>query len=203
MLSIGKSKLHMPGFTLVEMIVVMAVLSILLAIAAPSLQTFMRNAQVRSLSESLLAGINLARSEAIRRNTQVSFWMVTNTSASCASSDAGNAWVVSLDSPANNCDTPASPTTNPRIVQTHIGSEAATGINIAATTNGGAAASCISFNGFGAVESACPGGLARLAVINLTSESGGRALRIQVDGGSVRLCDPSISDSANPVRCPS
>lgn len=203
MLSIGKSKLHMPGFTLVEMIVVMAVLSILLAIAAPSLQTFMRNAQVRSLSESLLAGINLARSEAIRRNTQVSFWMVTNTASSCALTNAGNAWVVSLDNPADNCDTPASPTTNPRIVQTHSGSDAANNINTLAEASGGGSASCITFNGFGAAEASCAGGLTPLAVINLTSDTGTRPLRIRVSGGSARLCDPSISDEANPAHCPS
>src|SRR5690606_31715823 len=167
-----------------------------------TLRTFMRNAQVRSLSESLLAGINLARSEAIRRNTQVSFWMVTNTSEGCALTNTGNSWVVSLDNPSSDCDTAASPVTAPRIVQTHVGSEAATGIATVAATNGGAAASCITFNGFGAAEATCPGGLTPLAVINLTADAGTRPLRISVTGGSVRLCDPSISDSENPARCP-
>ena len=202
MLGAQKHPLRIAGFTLVEMMVVMAVLSILLAIAAPSLQIFMRNAQLRSVSESLLVGINLARSEAIRRNTQVSFWIVTNVSASCALTNRGGAWVVSQDNPAGSCDVAASLTAGPRIVQTHSGNDAMNGINVTAADSGGTPASCITFNGFGGAEANCTGSLTSLKVINLDSEAGTRPLRIAVSGGSARLCDPSINDDTNPASCP-
>src|SRR5688500_8989829 len=59
------------GFTLVEVIAVIAVLAILTSVAVPTLGAFLRNSQIRSASFELRAVLVRARSEAINRNTEV------------------------------------------------------------------------------------------------------------------------------------
>ncbi len=74
------------GFTLAELLVTLAVFSILVTVGVPSFnQTLMNNRQVSSLN-ILVGSMQLARSEAIARNTRVTL---------CASADGatcGNAW---------------------------------------------------------------------------------------------------------------
>ena len=63
------------GFTLIELMFGIAVLIILMTLSMPSFQTWMQNIQIRNASESILTGIQKARSEAVTRNTSVSFVM--------------------------------------------------------------------------------------------------------------------------------
>jgi len=55
------------GFTLIELMVTIALVAILMAVAAPNLSTFLRNAELSSFTNSLLASINAARGEAMKR----------------------------------------------------------------------------------------------------------------------------------------
>ncbi|WP_419536157.1 GspH/FimT family pseudopilin [Endozoicomonas sp.] len=59
------------GFTLVELIITLAVLGILSAIAYPSLTQSIANNQVRSQAEEIQSILAFARSEAITRGTDV------------------------------------------------------------------------------------------------------------------------------------
>lgn len=62
---------HGRGFTIVEMIVAVGVLSILLALAAPSLSTMLTSQQLKTASHDLYASLSVARSEALTRNASV------------------------------------------------------------------------------------------------------------------------------------
>ncbi len=82
-MSVRRSK----GFTLVELMITVAVVAILAAIAYPSFQTTLRSSRMATTSNELIASLALARSEAVKS---------TNGAGVCASSDGltcnGTAW---------------------------------------------------------------------------------------------------------------
>lgn len=55
------------GFTLIELMVTLAIVVVLMAVAVPSLTTFQRNAQLTTFSNTMLASMNAARGEAMKR----------------------------------------------------------------------------------------------------------------------------------------
>ena len=59
------------GFTLLEALVVMALLGTLLALAAPGLTGVRQKHQMQSQAEQLQSSLMLARSEALRRQQRV------------------------------------------------------------------------------------------------------------------------------------
>ncbi len=59
------------GFTLLELMVVVAVAAVLAAIAAPSFSTFIDNQRLRNASFDIVSDLSLARSEALTRQTTV------------------------------------------------------------------------------------------------------------------------------------
>lgn len=59
------------GFSLVELLTVVALLAIILAIAAPGLRSFIAGQRIRALSYDLTSDLLLARSEALKRNAAV------------------------------------------------------------------------------------------------------------------------------------
>ena len=60
------------GLTLIELMLVLAVLAVLVTLAAPSMSTLIHSNQIRTQTSRLMTAINLARSEAISRNSPVS-----------------------------------------------------------------------------------------------------------------------------------
>ncbi|WP_305073698.1 GspH/FimT family pseudopilin [Propionivibrio sp.] len=78
----------MQGFSLVELMVVVAVLAILASLAVPSFQELIAAQRVRAAASALYESLLLARSEAIKRNSSVTL--------SPNSSDLSNGWSVLL-----------------------------------------------------------------------------------------------------------
>ncbi len=59
------------GFTLVEMVVAVAIVAILLAVGAPAMRDLVHGQRVRAAASGLYADLTYARAEAIKRNAQV------------------------------------------------------------------------------------------------------------------------------------
>lgn len=99
------------GFSLIEMLVVVAIAGIALAIAVPSFQETMVNGRSRGVAESIQFGLLKARSEAISRNAPMRFQLVSTLDATCTASASSRLWVVTqyvgLTAPANTRGVPA------------------------------------------------------------------------------------------------
>jgi Tfp pilus assembly protein FimT len=61
------------GVTIVELLIAVALLSLLVGIGVPTFRSWIQNSQVRTGADALLNGVQLARAEAIRRNKPVEF----------------------------------------------------------------------------------------------------------------------------------
>ena len=59
------------GFTLVELMTVVAILIVSLSLAAPMLRGFVQGQRVKAISQDLMSDLLLARSEALTRNAAV------------------------------------------------------------------------------------------------------------------------------------
>lgn len=187
--------------TIIELMIAVTILVILLMLGLPGYSVWLQNTKIRTGAESILAGIQLARNEAVRRNTVVRFQFVDNFSNSCALSSTSGNWIVSLDDPANNCHIAPSEATVPRIIQSKQANEGSADVTLAATNSASVASTSLSFNGLGRVTSANQ--IARIDIdSSVLAATDSRDLRILVTpGGQVRMCDPNVSDSNDPRFC--
>ena len=88
------------GFTLIEFMVTLAVAAILLGLAVPSFRTFIQNSRLQAPATDLLHAIQLARTEAIKRQQNVVVCASTDSSsanASCSGGDFTSGWIVFAD----------------------------------------------------------------------------------------------------------
>ena len=56
------------GISLIEILIGLAILGIGMAWGVPSYSVWMQNLQIRNMAESIVSGLQVARSEAIARN---------------------------------------------------------------------------------------------------------------------------------------
>lgn len=68
----------MRGFTLMELMIVVAVAIILASVGIPSMRSFMASQRIKTTSFDLIAMLTITRSEAIKRNAQVTATPVGN-----------------------------------------------------------------------------------------------------------------------------
>lgn len=90
------------AFSLIEMLMTIGLISIVMAISAPSLVTMIRNARLSGASEELLTSLLLARAEAIKRNTLVVVCNSADPNASSptckdSSPDWKTGWLIFVD----------------------------------------------------------------------------------------------------------
>ncbi len=188
------------GFSLIELMIGLSVLAIVMMIGLPSMGTWVQNTQIRTSAETMYSGLQLARAEALKRNSSVRFQLVSTLDSSCALSTSGKHWIVSQTDPTGACEVSPSESTAPLIIQKRDGNEGTTNVNVAAT-----GASSVIFNGLGRVSGT---GISQINFTNPTAgtcqSAGGtmRCLRIVVTtGGQVRMCDPAVGDTADPRYC--
>lgn len=194
------------GFSLIELLITLAVMAVLIAAVSPSLTDWMVNLRIRNAAVAIQEGIVQAKREASNRGG-ASFWLVsasaTNSSvldSSCALSSSSGSWVISIRSPVGSCDAAPSATTAPMLVASHAVGDGASGVTVAAVAADGAtAATKIVFNALGEVTNA--DAIARVDVKAATNAASHRSLRVEIIGaGAVKLCDPALP-AADPRAC--
>ncbi|MDB5971606.1 MAG: prepilin-type N-terminal cleavage/methylation protein [Hydrocarboniphaga sp.] len=192
------------GLTLLELMIALAIAAFLMAMAVPSFSDWIAAARIRTSAEALLAGAQLARAEAVKRNALVRFQLTSTADASCALSASGNNWVISLDDPSAACGATPSSTAAPRIIQARSGNEGTSNVTVAGLA-GTSAASLVRFNGLGQLVAPANGFSVQVSLPASGScrAAGGdlRCLQVRVSAsGQVKMCDPALSVS-DPEGC--
>ena len=85
------------GFTLIELMVTIMIVAVLLAIAVPSFRQFSRNNSVTAAQNDLVTALNMARSEALRRNRPVSVCASTDGATCGTATQWGSGWIAFTD----------------------------------------------------------------------------------------------------------
>lgn len=181
-----------------ELLTVVSILGILLAVAMPNMSIWMSNQRVRTEAQTLLAGMQLARSEAILNNTRVLFRL----------EGTAGGWVVRR---ATTGCTFTPPNPDDRLVQRHPASAASSPITVDSFADAGAETAAAGATDFvfgpGGMQS-CAGqfGINQFRALGVSTTGATDLRRIVTSGaGRALLCDPDPSErlsTADPRRCP-
>ena len=87
------------GFTLYELMLVLAIAGVLVGIGIPSLTQFVRANQMTSAANDLLTAVHLARAEAVKRRlpTEMCFTTTPNAATPACDGNGTQGWVVWVD----------------------------------------------------------------------------------------------------------
>ncbi len=190
------------GFSLLELIIALAIAGILMALAAPAYMGYVANSRIRTAAQSFNSGLQLARTEAIRRNMNVDFVLISDTAPSLTStaSNLGRGWVVRTTDGVTF------------IEGKQLNEGGGNQIVVNDSNNDGSAnvgaVSTITFNGMGMTT------LASGVTFTFTNPNGGacttptqpaamRCLNVAVSrGGQSIICDPAVTAASDNRRCP-
>jgi len=89
------------GFTLLELTITVAIISIVMAIAVPSMTTFTQNDRLTTNINTLIGHLAYARSEAVKRSQQVSICS-SNNATTCTGGNWQDGWIVYIDADGDN-----------------------------------------------------------------------------------------------------
>lgn len=179
------------GFTLIELVVTMAIAAVLMMVAVPSFVNFQRNSQLTSLTNSLVASIYAARGEAMK--TGFNAFVVPTANGS----DWTTGWIVFVDNNGDGSFSAADDT----LVQTQPALEGY--FTASGTGSAGETPAYIMFSssGYSKIKSGAFGGLT-LSIARSdapTSAVYEETRRITISStGRLRTCKPS---SATDVNC--
>ncbi|SDH10190.1 GspH/FimT family pseudopilin [Propionivibrio dicarboxylicus] len=170
------------GFTLVELMITVAVIAILVSVGMPSYNDWILKLEVRNAAEAALHGLQLARSEAIKRNATVTLTL-----------NGGNGWAITDALGA--------------AIQSRPSGEGSRSASITVTQPASALPYSIAFNGLGRMAAGAPGVPVVLSAVDsvgvdCTGSGPRNCFRVEISvGGLIRMCDPAPSMSGTPQGC--
>jgi len=89
------------GYTLIELMSMLAVVSILVSVGLPMLNVFFDSNRMVSNTNDLVAGMNIARSEAIKQQIRVTLCQSADTASCTGSGQWEDGWIVFQDPNGN------------------------------------------------------------------------------------------------------
>ena len=217
-------KMRVRGFTLIEIMVALAIFGLLIALAGPQLAHFLNNSQVRNGAEAILNGVQQAQATAMRDNLPTQLALTTTTGT--------GGWEILVADPKDNtvpAPNPAAPCGPPPPAcaagkvcnPEHLFcfKDGAPAVQVAATPAG---ATAVTFDGFGRIQCntdanlVCDG-TTNLQWIKVTNSQDGSARELHVcitdrqapavagsvpvHASQIKLCDPNVA-ATEPQACP-
>ena len=160
------------GFTLIELVTVVTILSIMLFVALPNFNVWLQNTQIRTAGEAILNGLQLARAEAVRRNVNVELRM-----------DLSSGWTAWL------------PDTG-EVIQTRLAGEGSSAALVTITPLG---ANTVTFNSLGTIAANANGSNPvsefKIDSISLAATDSRELCILIRTGGNIRMCDPQVAST--------
>lgn len=176
------------GLSLIELMVAIAILSILAVAGIPAYTTWIQNTQIRNAAQSIAQGLQRARAEAVARNVAVTFTLVL---------DGTSFWTVAENASGN-------------IIENKPAGELGANVTLADETNTAIAAdTAITFTSLGGIRdsdtstSAIDNPLPQINIdSSALSDADATELRVVVsNNGSVLICDPNVN-AGDTRKCP-
>jgi len=178
------------GFTLIELIIAVAIFSITLTFGVSGYRTWVQNSQIRNAAESIQNGIQRARGEAVKCNANVSFAL-----------GAATSWTVTHVTACGTDPSGAAGTT----VESRSSGEGSKNVIVpvhGAVDKDGNDATTITFSNLGTVADPATA-LRQIDLSSSVATAELRDLRVAIGpGGNSRVCDPNLdAASTDPRRC--
>ena len=159
------------GFSLIELMVGLAIMSALLMVVMPSIKVYLLDSRMRAAAQAYYDGIQLARSEALRRNTSVTISLT----------DGGKGWKVSAGNEEISVKPPES--SSRLSIEADKDSVVFNSLGTASVDN------TVHFLPGDNAQCVADGGKQRCLNVRVSM------------GGQARVCDPSITEAGDNRKC--
>jgi len=194
-------KTRQRGVSIIELMVAVVIMGILFALGLPAFTTYLANAKLRTTAEGFLSGLQLARAEAVRRNSNIQFVLTDDlpTPAAVATINPvanGRHWMIRSADLSTFIEAKSS--------AEGTGSDPNSASPVQIDSGG---VSTLTFTGLGGSA------LGTTATFQFTNPTGGnckgatpsgpmRCLNVVVSiGGQIRLCDPAVTAAGDTRGC--